>query len=116
VASSLKFSRNFGILFYSQLKAMRAFRQLSRWQTTQPRLQQGLMAMVRQMGPEVQVHHIRALGSGSGMGSMMDEAVEEAEAEVKIGEEVVVGVLDRRTRVASTRRGRWGETNGSMFP
>jgi hypothetical protein len=75
------------------------------------------MAMAHQKGAEVQVHHIRALGSGSGMGSMMDEeAVEEAEAEVKIGEEVVVGVLARRTRVASTRRGRWGETNGSMFP
>jgi hypothetical protein len=95
---------------------MRAFRQLSRWQTTQSQLQHGLMAMVHQMGPEVQIHHISTLGSGSGTGTMMDEAVEEAEAEVKIGEEVVVGVLARRTRVASTRRGRWGETNGSMFP
>jgi hypothetical protein len=94
---------------------MRAFRQLSRWQTTQPQLQQRLMAMVHQMGPEVQIHHIRTLGSGSGMETMTDEAVEEAEAEVKIGEEVVVGVLDRRTRVASTRKGMWVETNGSMF-
>jgi hypothetical protein len=95
---------------------MRAFRQLSRWQITQPQLQQRLMAMVHQMGPEVQVHHVRTLGSGSGMGTMMDEAVEEAEAEVKLGEEVVVGGLARRTRVASTRRGRWVETNGSLFP
>jgi hypothetical protein len=73
------------------------------------------MAMVHQIGPEVQAHHTRTLGSGSGMRTMMDEAVEEAEAEVKIGEEVVVEVLDRRIRVASTRRGRWGEMNGSMF-
>ena len=95
---------------------MRAFRQLSRWQTTQPQLQQQLMAMVHQMGPEVQIHHIRTLGSGSGMETMTDEAVEEAEAEVKIGEEVVVGVLARRTRVVNTRKGRWVEMNGSMFP
>lgn len=71
--------------------------------------------MVHQIGPEVQAHRTRTLGSGRGMRTLMDEAVEEAEAGVKIGEEVVVGVLDRRTRVASTRRGRWDETNGSMF-
>jgi hypothetical protein len=74
------------------------------------------MAMVHQMGLEVQVHHIRTLGNGSGMRTMMDEAVEEAEAEVKIGEEVVVEVSARKTRVVGTRRGRWAEMNGSMFP
>ena len=108
-ASSLIFREILAVLYYSQLKAMRAFRQLSIWQTTQPQPQRGLKAMA-----QAQACHTRTLGSGSGM-IMMDEAVEEAEAGVKIEEEVVERGLGRRTRVASTRRVRWAEMNGSML-
>lgn len=72
--------------------------------------------MVRQMGSEVPIYHTRTLGSGRGMGTMTDEAVGEAEAEVRIGEEGAVGALPPRIRAAGTRRGRWVEMNGSMLP